>query len=70
MFRTLRVLNRLKHIIKEPIAKGIAIGASSHAIGTVKAMEMGAVEGAMSSLAIVAAGILTVALAPIYALFM
>ena len=56
--------------IKEPIAKGIAIGASSHAIGTVKAMEMGAVEGAMSSLAIVAAGILTVALAPIYALFM
>ena len=47
--------------IKEPIAKGIAIGASSHAIGTVKAM---------SSLAILAAGILTVALAPIYALFM
>lgn len=56
--------------IKEPVARGIAIGASSHAIGTVKAMEMGAVEGAMSSLAIVAAGILTVVLAPLFAMIL
>lgn len=46
--------------IQEPIAKGIAIGASSHAIGTVKAMEIGETEGAMSSLAIAVAGLLTV----------
>ena len=46
--------------ITEPIAKGIAIGTSSHAMGTTKAMEIGEVEGAMSGLAIVVAGILTV----------
>ena len=46
--------------IQEPIAKGIAIGASSHAIGTVKAMEIGETEGAMSSLAIAVAGLMTV----------
>ena len=46
--------------IKEPIAKGIALGTSSHAIGTVKAMEMGEVEGAMSSLAIAVTGLVTV----------
>lgn len=47
--------------IKEPIAKGLAIGSAAHAIGTAKAMEMGEVEGAMSSLSIAVAGILTVA---------
>ena len=46
--------------IKEPVAKGLAIGTASHALGTTKAMEMGAVEGAMSSLSIVVAGIMTV----------
>lgn len=46
--------------ITEPIAKGVAIGTASHAIGTTRAMEMGAVEGAVSSLSIVVAGILTV----------
>ena len=46
--------------IEEPVAKGIAIGASSHAVGTVKAMEIGEIEGAMSSLAIAVAGLLTV----------
>ena len=53
--------------IENPIARGIAIGSASHAIGTVKAMEMGAVEGAMSSLALIAAGILTVFAASLYA---
>ena len=42
--------------IEEPIAKGLALGTASHAIGTAKAMELGAVEGAMSSLAIAVAG--------------
>ena len=46
--------------IYEPIAKGLALGTSSHAIGTAKALEMGEVEGAMSSLAIAVAGLLTV----------
>ena len=53
--------------IENPIARGIAIGSASHAIGTVKAMEMGAVEGAMSSLALIAAGIFTVFAASLYA---
>lgn len=55
--------------IHEPIAKGIAIGTSSHAIGTSKAMEMGEIEGAMSSLAIAVSGLLTVIGASIFANF-
>ena len=51
--------------IHHPIAKGLALGTSAHAIGTAKALEMGEVEGAMSSLAIVVAGILTVILVPV-----
>ena len=53
--------------ITEPIAKGLAIGTSAHAVGTAKAMEMGETEGAMSSLAIGVAGILTVVAASIFA---
>ena len=56
--------------IKEPIAKGIAIGCSSHALGTAKAMEMGTIEGAMSSLSIVVCGVMTVVGSSIFALFM
>lgn len=55
--------------ITEPISKGLALGASSHAIGTAKAMEMGEIEGAMSSLAIAVSGLLTVVLASVYAYF-
>lgn len=55
--------------IDEPIAKGIAIGSSSHAVGTAKAMEIGAVEGAMSSLSIVVCGLLTVIGASVFAHF-
>lgn len=46
--------------ITEPIAKGIALGTSAHAVGTAKAMELGEAEGAMSSLSIVVSGIITV----------
>lgn len=56
--------------IQEPIAKGLALGTSSHAIGTAKAMELGPVEGAMSSLAIAVAGLLTVLGASVFAGFM
>lgn len=55
--------------VKEPIAKGIAIGSSSHAVGTARAMEMGEIEGAMSSLSIVVCGLLTVIGANVFALF-
>lgn len=55
--------------IEEPIAKGIAIGSAAHAIGTAKAMENGEVEGAMSSLSIAVAGILTVVGASVFAHF-
>lgn len=51
--------------IKNPVAQGLALGAASHAIGTTKAMELGEVQGAMSSLAIVVSGIITVIAAPI-----
>ena len=55
--------------IEESIAKGIAIGSSSHAVGTAKAMEIGQIEGAMSSLSIVVCGLLTVVGASIFAHF-
>ena len=52
--------------ITHPIAKGLALGSSSHAIGTAKAMELGEIEGAMSSLAIAVTGIMTVLLASLF----
>ena len=55
--------------ITNPIAKGVAIGTASHAIGTAKAMEIGEIEGAMSSLSIVVSGIITVVGASIFAQF-
>lgn len=55
--------------IHHPIAKGLAIGTSSHALGTAKALEMGEIEGAMSSLAIAVAGLMTVVVVPLVAGF-
>lgn len=55
--------------ITQPIAKGIAIGSSSHAIGTSKAIEIGETEGAMSGLSIAVSGLMTVAAASIFAEF-
>ena len=51
--------------ITHPIARGLALGTSAHAVGTAKALELGEIEGAMSSLSICVAGILTVILVPI-----
>jgi len=48
--------------IKNPLAAGVAIGASSHGIGTAKALELGEIEGAMSGIAIGVTGVATVAL--------
>lgn len=52
--------------IKNPISVGLAIGTSAHAVGTSKALELGEVEGAMSSLSIAIAGLLTVVIGPIF----
>lgn len=53
--------------ITDPIAKGVGIGTSAHAVGTSKALQMGEVEGAMSGLSIAVAGILTAVLCPVFA---
>lgn len=53
--------------IDNKVAVGIAIGTSSHALGTTKAVELGETEGAMSGLAIGIAGLITVFLAPLIA---
>lgn len=50
--------------ITEPIAQGLALGSASHAVGTSKAIELGEIQAAMSSLAIVVTGILTVIIVP------
>lgn len=50
--------------VEEPVAKGVSLGTSAHAIGTVRALEYGTVEGAMSGLAIGVTGVVTVFLAP------
>lgn len=52
--------------ITDPVAKGVAIGTSSHALGTSKAMEMGEIEGAMSGLSVAVAGLITVILFSFY----
>ena len=55
--------------IDHPVAKGLAFGTSAHAVGTAKALELGEVEGAMSSLSIAVAGLLTVIAVPIASKF-
>ena len=52
--------------VTHPVAKGVGLGTSAHAIGTAKALEMGEIEGAMGGLSIAVAGILTVIVAPIF----
>lgn len=56
--------------ITEPVAIGIAIGSASHAMGTTKALEIGEIEGAMSSLAIATSGLCTVVFASVFANFL
>lgn len=51
--------------IYDPVAQGVALGSSAHAMGTAKAIELGDVQGAMSGLSIVVTGIVVVAMAPI-----
>ena len=53
--------------VTEPISQGLAIGTSSHAAGTSRAVQIGEIQGAASSLAIVVTGLLTVVAAPLFA---
>ena len=55
--------------IHDPIAQGTAIGTSAHVIGTTKANEIGEVQGAVSSLSLVIAGVLTAFLVPLVSAF-
>lgn len=52
--------------IKDPVAKGVAIGTATHVMGTSKAMETGEIEGAMSSLSVAVAGFMTVGAALLF----
>ena len=56
--------------IHHPVAKGLALGTSAHAVGTARALELGEIEGAMSSLAIAVAGLMTVIAVPFAARFL
>ena len=56
--------------LHDPVARGVAIGTGSHAVGTAKALQMGPVEGAISGLSIAVAGVLTAIICPILANFL
>lgn len=56
--------------LTDPISQGVALGTASHVIGTSRANEMGALQGAVSSLSLAAAGILTAILFPIACMFL
>lgn len=62
------ILERLG--IKSRIARGLALGSAAHGLGTAKAMELGAVEGAISGLAIGVMGIMTAILVPVIGLIL
>jgi predicted murein hydrolase (TIGR00659 family) len=51
--------------IKSPVARGLALGASAHGIGTARAIELGAIEGAVSGLAIGLMGVITAVWIPV-----
>ena len=51
--------------IQEPVAKGVALGTAGHVVGTARANEIGPLVGAVSSMSLVTAGLLTAALWPL-----
>lgn len=56
--------------IKDSSAKGLAMGASAHGIGSARAIEEGATEGALSGLAMALMGVITAILTPIIQRFL
>ncbi len=51
--------------LEHPVAQGVAFGTAAHVIGTAKASELGSIQGAVSSLSLAVAGILTALLFPL-----
>ena len=56
--------------LRDPVARGVAIGTASHAVGTARALQMGRMEGAVSSLSIAVADILTAVICPLLVNFL
>lgn len=56
--------------IKHPISVGLALGTASHVLGTSKALEIGEIEGAMSSLSVAISGIMTIVFVSFFAGFL
>ena len=55
--------------LRDPVSQGVAFGTASHVVGTSKANELGPIQGAVSSLSLACAGILTAILFPIVLIF-
>lgn len=51
--------------IKSPVARGLGMGCASHGLGTARAIELGAVEGAVSGLSIALMGVTTALIIPL-----
>ena len=56
--------------ITDPVARGVAFGTAGHVIGTTKASELSPLTGAVSSLSLVVAGLLTALLFPVIVNFL
>ena len=55
--------------IKDPVAQGVAFGTASHVGGTTRALELGDLQGAVSSLSLAIAGLMTTILFPLVMVF-
>lgn len=56
--------------ITDPVAQGVAFGTASHVVGTSRANQVGQLQGAVSSLSLAVAGILTAILFPFVTLLL
>lgn len=56
--------------VKDKVARGIALGSMSHAVGTARGFKESEIEGSMSSLALALTGTLVAILSPIVAMFL
>ena len=66
MIQFMELASKMKMLkIKDPIAKGLAMGAAAHGIGTARSIEEGAIEGALSGLAMALMGVATALLTPL-----
>ena len=56
--------------IKDPIAQGVSFGTASHVVGTTKASELSQLTGAVSSLSLTLAGLISVVILSFFAQFL